>query len=45
MAEVEEPEPEIEGEDDEKTKNRPNIFKGLKEKLNGIFEENDSAFD
>jgi len=44
-AETEQPEPEVEEESDDKSKTKGNIFKGLKEKLNGIFEENDSAFD
>ena len=42
---AEQPESGIDEDGEDKTKNRSNIFKGLKEKLNGIFEENDSAFD
>ena len=43
--ETEQPEPEVEEEGEDKPKNKANIFTNLKEKLNGIFEENDSAFD
>ena len=43
--ETEQPEPGVEDESDEKSKSKANIFTNLKEKLNGIFEENDSAFD
>ena len=43
--ETEQPELEVEEEGEDKSKSKANIFTNLKEKLNGIFEENDSAFD
>ena len=42
---AEQPEPKLENDREDKSKNKVNIFTTLKEKLNGIFEENDSAFD